>query len=134
MTDLIVINKADGESIGLANQTKQFYQSAFNIFRTQDAWKPQILTCSALEKKNLDGVWQMICDFESQARQSGSLEGRRKHQNLVWLKKLITMELEQRVLSSDEVKKSYPSLEERVAEGRLTPFSAARQILDMVMN
>jgi len=132
LVDGVVINKADGESLGLAMQTKQFYQSAFSIFRTQDAWKPQIMTCSALKRENLDDVWNMICEFEAQAKELGSLEQRRAKQNIVWLKKLISTELEARILASDEVKQSYPELEAQVAAGELTPFSAASQILGMV--
>lgn len=132
LVDGVVINKADGESLGLAMQSKQFYQSAFSIFRTQDTWKPQVMTCSALKRENLDGVWEMICEFESLARDNGSLTKRRQKQNVVWLKKLITTELESRILSSEEVKNSYPELESQVAAGEMTPFTAASQILSMV--
>ena len=132
LVDGVVINKADGESLALAMQTKQFYQSAFSIFRIQDTWKPQILTCSALKRSNLDSVWDMIREFETLARGNGSLDHRRETQNVVWLKKLITMEMEQRILNSDEVKQSYPELEAKVSAGELTPFSAASTILSLV--
>ena len=128
----VVINKADGDSIGLATQTQQFYQSAFNIFRTNDAWKPKVLTCSALERSNLMEVWDMITEFERLAKTNGTFIARRETQNVVWLKKLITMEIEHRVLASDEVRQSYPELESQVAAGQLTPFSAASDILNMV--
>ncbi|MBT4161066.1 MAG: methylmalonyl Co-A mutase-associated GTPase MeaB [Gammaproteobacteria bacterium] len=134
LVDGVVINKADGESMGLAMQTKQFYQTAFNIFRTNEAWKPKILTCSALERKGLDDVWTMVCDFEQMAKENGMLDRRRRDQNVAWLKKLITIELEQRIMSSDEVKQSYPDLETRVEAGELTPFSAANQILGLVFS
>lgn len=132
LVDGVVINKADGESLGLAMQTKQFYQTAFNIFRTQDAWKPQIMTCSALERIGLDDVWLMINEFEKQAKESGSFDHRRESQNVLWLKKLITTEIEQRIMASDEVKRSYPELESAVAAGEMTPFSAATRILNLV--
>jgi LAO/AO transport system kinase len=132
LVDGVVINKADGDSIGLATQTQQFYQSAFNIFRTNDAWKPKVLTCSALERSNLVEVWDMITEFERLAKTNGTFIARRETQNVVWLKKLITMEIEQRVLASDEVRQSYPELESQVAAGQLTPFSAASDILNMV--
>ena len=132
LVDGVVINKADGDSIKLAMQTQQFYQTAFNIFRTHDAWKPKVLTCSALERSNLKEVWDMIIEFEQLAKANNSFSTRRETQNVIWLKKLITMEIEQRILASDEVKRSYPELEEQVAAGHLTPFSAARQILNLV--
>ena len=132
LVDAVVINKTDGDSIKLAMQTQQFYQSAFNIFRTQDLWKPKILTCSALERSKLTEVWDMIAEFEQQAKNNGSFTQRRETQNVVWLKKLIATEIEQRIMTSDEVKGSYPELEEKVRAGKLTPFSAANQILNVV--
>ena len=66
------------------------------------------------------------------SEESGSLTQRRAKQNIVWLKKLISTELEARILASEEVKQSYPELEAQVAAGELTPFSAASQILGMV--
>ena len=132
LVDGVVINKADGDSIGLAMQTQQFLQSAFNIFRTNDAWKPKVLTCSALERSNLEEVWGMVIEFENLAKTNDSFTLRRETQNIIWLKKLITMEIEQRILDSDEVRHSYPELEVQVAAGQLTPFSAASEILNMV--
>ena len=134
LVDGVVINKADGDSIGLATQTQQFYQSAFNIFRTNDAWRPRVLTCSALERFNLEKVWEMITEFEQLGKTNEAFYSRRKTQNVVWLRNLITTEIEQRILSSDEVKKSYPELELEVASGELTPFSAASKILALVFN
>ncbi len=132
LVDGVVINKADGDSIGLALQTQQFYQSAFNIFRANDTWKPQVLTCSALERSNLVAVWDMLTEFEQRAKTNATFIARRATQNVVWLKKLITMEIEQRILASDEARQSYPELEQQVASGQLTPFSAASQILNLV--
>jgi LAO/AO transport system kinase len=134
LVDGVVINKADGDSIGLAMQTQRFYQSAFNIFRSQDAWKPKVLTCSALERSNLGEVWDMIVEFEQLAKTNNMFASRRETQNVVWLKKLITQEIELRILSSKEVRQSYPEFEEQVAASQMTPFNAAQQILDLVFD
>ena len=74
----------------------------------------------------------MIIEFEQLAKDNHGFIARRQNQNVVWLKKLITMEIELRILASDEVKRSYPELEEQVAAGQLTPFNAANQILNLV--
>jgi LAO/AO transport system kinase len=74
----------------------------------------------------------MITEFEQVAKTNDSFTVRRETQNVIWLKTLITMEIEQRILASDEVRHSYPELEVQVAAGQLTPFSAASEILNMV--
>ena len=86
LVDGVVINKADGDSVNLAMKTRQFYQSAFNIFRSKGAWQPQVMTCSALERTNLAEIWQMIASFEEGAKAEGGFEERRRDQNIGWLK------------------------------------------------
>ena len=132
LVDGLVINKADGDSIQMAMQAKQYYQSAFNIIRTRDEWKPKILTCSALERSNLDDVWEMILEFEKISKASNDFYNRRETQNVTWLKKLISTEIQQRLMSSEMVRQAYPALESKVAAGETTPFNAANEIMDIV--
>ena len=57
LADALVVNKADGESISLAEQTKRHYENAMHLLRQSSFWSPQVLTCSAQENNNLDTVW-----------------------------------------------------------------------------
>lgn len=83
LVDGIVINKADGESIALAMQAKQHYQSAMNLLRgDHEFWKPRVLTCSALEQTNLDEVWSMINEYRVTADKGNHLARKRERQNL----------------------------------------------------
>ena len=132
LVDTIVINKADGESLGQARQAKAYYQSAFNLLRDDEGWKPRVMTCSALERTNLVDVWQMIEEYFDWLGQEDRLADKRRQQNLLWLHKLVNLEIDQYLKTSERLKGAYPELATRVNTGLMTPFRAAREIIEMI--
>jgi LAO/AO transport system kinase len=83
-----------------------------------------------LEKQAIDDVWLMIEEYRQLANNNNALEDKRRQQNSQWMKKLLHDMLEQKLQSSPELKKLGEQLEKDVIEGRQTPFTAARQIID----
>jgi LAO/AO transport system kinase len=132
LADALVINKADGESLNLAQRTRSHYQSAMNLLRHTSFWTPRVLTCSAVEKKNIDAVWGMISDFEVDARKNGSLQDKRSKQAKEWMHKLIHEMLMLRLKQSPDVRRELPILEQKVIAGQTTPYLAAKMLTDMV--
>ncbi len=133
LVDAIVINKADGESIPLANQARSYYQSAFDMLRGHDEYKPRVLTCSALEKTRLDDIWQMVSDYFAWLNEGDRLSARRRHQSLAWMKRLVNMEIERR-LGSSELADHYHFLESEVSAGKITPLNAAEQVVAKLLS
>jgi LAO/AO transport system kinase len=132
LADALVINKADGESLNLAQRTRSHYQSAMNLLRHTTFWTPRVLTCSAIEKKGIDAVWGMISDFEVDARRNGWLQKKRSQQAKEWMHKLIHEMLMLRLRQNPNVRREMPILEEKVIAGQTTPYLAAKQLTDMV--
>ena len=132
LADALVINKADGESVNLANRTRTHYQSAMNLLRHTSFWTPQVLICSALEKKNIEAVWGMISDYQIEARKNGQLAAKRARQARDWMHKLLQEMLFLRLRQNSQVKKMLPQLERKVIAGETTPYNAAKQLIDML--
>lgn len=75
MADLIVINKDDGDNRNQVAIARHMYESALHILRRKyDEWQPRVLTCSALEKRGIEEIWQAISDFQTRLTDSGRLE------------------------------------------------------------
>lgn len=132
LADALVINKADGESINLATRTRSHYQSAMNLLRHTSFWTPQVLICSALEKKNIEAVWGMISDYRVDAQKNGHLVAKRARQAKDWMHKLLNEMLFLRLRQNPEVKHMMPSLEQKVIAGETTPYNAAKQLIAML--
>jgi LAO/AO transport system kinase len=132
LADALVINKADGESLNLAQRTRSHYQSALNLLRHTTYWTPRVMTCSALQKQNIEAVWGMITDFEIAANKDGALQKKRARQAKDWMHKLIHEMLLLRLRQNPAVRKAMPELERKVIAGVTTPYNAAKTLIDML--
>lgn len=132
LADALVINKADGESTSLAQKTLSHYKSAFKLLSNDSFWQPQVKTCSAMEKRAIDDVWHMICEYQDLAVENGAFEGKRARQNKDWMKKLIHELLELTLNKNPEIKQTMPKLQQAVLNHEITPYNAAKKIIDLL--
>jgi LAO/AO transport system kinase len=123
LADAIMINKADGESSSLARKTKLHYQSAMSLLASNDFWKPEVHTCSALEQDGIAECWAMMMRYR---------ERRRAEQNLQWMSQLTDEMLRQQLSDNAEIQQALPTIKEKVSTGTLTPVSAAIDIINML--
>ena len=130
LADALVINKADGGSAQLATSTQRQYTSAMHLLRHSEFWSPPVMTCSALENSGIDSVWEMIQDFHQQALEKQAFQPKRAQQNRAWMHQLVNELLQLRLRQNKEIREMLPDLEERVEQLKLTPYAAARQIMD----
>jgi LAO/AO transport system kinase len=132
LADALVVNKADGESLNLAQQTKRHYENAMHLLRHSSFWTPQVMTCSAQEKKNIDTVWGMISNYHVDALKNNAFYEKRARQNQEWMDKLLFEMLERKLKLNPEVKKQLPLLHQKVTNGETTPFIAAKTLIDLL--
>ena len=135
LVDSIIINKADGPSIPLAQTAKQYYQNALHLLRADsDFWRPRVLTCSSTEKTNIDQIASMIFEFQALATEENRMQNRREKQNLSWLKRLINNEVEQRLKHNETIRDIYPNLENDVIAGKRSPLNAATEVINLLFD
>lgn len=132
LADALVINKADGDSINLAEQTQNHYKNALHLLRHTSFWTPQVLRCSARENKGIDAVWGMISNYHVDAKKNGSFAEKRTQQSKAWMRKLISELLERKLNQNPEVRALKPVLEEKVVKGETTPYLAATSLLELL--
>lgn len=132
LADALIINKADGESINLAQQTRRHYENAMHLLRHTSFWTPRVMTCSAMQKQNIDAVWGMIANFHVDALKHNAFYEKRARQNREWMDKLLFEMLQLKLKQNPEVQKQLPELHKKVVRGETTPYSAARAIIDLM--
>ncbi len=130
LADALVINKADGESALLAKQSRQHYANAMKLLRHTGFWTPQVMTCSAVENRNIDAVWQMVQAFHGQALDADDFSAKRSRQNLAWMRQLIDQMLHLKFAQNTEVQAMIPTLEREVGRGAMTAYAAARRVME----
>ncbi len=132
LADALVINKADGESVSLAQKTQSHYQNAFHLIKQGGFWSPRVETCSALNNRGVDDVWQMIFEYQQLALEHGGFYEKRARQNSQWLNSLIHEMLELRLQQNTQAQRLMPDLQQGVVDNTITPYSAAKKIVDLL--
>ncbi|MEL0315071.1 MAG: methylmalonyl Co-A mutase-associated GTPase MeaB [Halieaceae bacterium] len=129
LADAIVINKADGDSEAIARLTRQHYSSALSLLSHDAHWSPEVVTCSALHKRDVDSVWTMVEAFKEASVEAGALEARRAKQNLAWMYQLIDEMLRVNVKTNQSVQSMLPEIENEVSSATITPLAGAHRII-----
>ncbi|MDA0229861.1 MAG: methylmalonyl Co-A mutase-associated GTPase MeaB [Proteobacteria bacterium] len=130
LADLVIVTKADGDLRDLARHAEADYRSALGLIRGRGKGpRPHVLSCSAVEERGMDEVWQAIESQRSALDETGELARKRAAQATSWMWR----EVEGLVMSALLGNAGLANLSERlqtdVAEGRKTPAAAAAGIL-----
>ena len=132
LADALVINKADGDSEKLATMTQRQYTSAMNLLRHTSFWTPRVLTCSAQEGTNIPALWGMLVDYYFQSLQESWFQTKRAQQYRDWMHQLVNEMLLLKLSQNAEVRQLIPELELAVENQTMTPYAAARTLIDLL--
>lgn len=133
LADLIVVNKADGQTVQLAKAAVQQYAGAVELLTSVSLWKPRVVATSSLEKTGIDNVYDIINEYKNTPSVSGSLKVKRAEQNKNWFNKLVHELIELRINSKSEYKKKRLDLEDAVTQNQKSPLTAATEYVNEVL-
>lgn len=127
MADLVVINKADGDNLQKANLAKVQYENALHLFPAKESgWIPKVQTCSAINKIDIDKVWDVINEFFNLTESYDYYRKNRLNQSLYWMRQTINDELTNHFYSSEIVKRKIAEIEKSVINNKLSSIEAAK--------
>jgi LAO/AO transport system kinase len=129
-TDLIAVNKADGDNLRSAQRAARDYRNALHFMQARGGWQPRVQLCSAVTGRGLDDIWHAIREHHDQLTESGALQQRRQEQMLRWMWSMIDDQLRTMLRTHPSVRAMLDTVEQDVREGRTPPTVAARQVLD----
>ena len=132
MADLLIINKADGENIKAAESAATEYRNALHLFPPGPGdWTPPVNTCSALEQKQVDAVWQQVLKHRDTLQKTGLLEQHRQEQRLYWFKEGVRNLVLETLYQNPDVKARLPELEAAITSGTMSSLRAAEELVKL---
>lgn len=132
IADAIVVNKADGNNVILANLTKDAYKQAIHyILPATEGWETPVLTVSAKENKGIDELWQNVEKFVQTTKSNGIFYKRRKSQQIEWFYNTLYNRIKEIFFSNPDVNKIMPKIEKMVADGKTTPDEAVAKLIKL---
>ena len=130
ITDILVINKADGDQKKLAEIAKSEYEHAFHLLVSKyKGIKTSILSISALEDLGVIEVWNSIKRFRDVLVNQHLFELNRNKQEIQWFKRLVEEEVLSTIWSDKDKKIKVHDIHEKIINGAITPYEAALRLL-----
>jgi LAO/AO transport system kinase len=132
MTDLIAFNKAEGANRAQAEAARRELENALHLFAAPGTgWTPRAVTCSARARVGIAEIWEAVLDHHAWLCSTGQFEDFRREQVRSWMYELIEQALRDQFLRHPGVRGKLPSYEQDVLAGRISPFRAARRLLEI---
>jgi LAO/AO transport system kinase len=138
VADMLVVNKADGETQAVARKTANDYKKAMGLLRKSSDWWggskqcgdtiPPVLLVSAKTGYGLEELWNTIIKYQQYAKSSGSLSEKRRQQNLYWMWKYLRGHILETTMKDPRVKKKKEEIERSLDCGYVAPRVAAAEL------
>lgn len=131
IADAIIINKADGDNVQNAELAARSYRNALQLFPTPESkWKPQVMTCSSINHIGMEQAGSMIRDYEKHCKDSGYFQSKRNRQSINVMFESINEQLKASFYNSDSVRSTLSDFNNKVINGQITPYAAAKHLLE----
>lgn len=132
MADLVAITKTDSGNELQANLAKSEYESALHTFPVNDSgWFPEVVTCSAIEKKGINQIWEIVEKHREMLSKNGKFVENRQKQNLSWMHDFIEQSLKQNFYTNQKVSTKIKDIQKSVSEGKKLPLQAGLELLEI---
>ncbi len=129
MADALVITKADGDNVKRSELAARQYANAMHLFPPKKSeWVTQTMTCSSLENRNIDKIWDTVEAFVNATRINGWWEEHRKQQDKYWLREALKELILHEFFGDSNNVKRMKEMEEQVVKGEKGSFDAAEEL------
>lgn len=132
MADTVVINKADGNNQEQANLAKiEFTKALHHYPPKENGWTPKVLCCSSLQKTGISEIWELIQTYINLKPDRDHITRKRRTQNKFWLTQTIEDRLKQQFYQNKNIKIHLDKMVKLVVDGKISPFTAAEELLTL---
>ncbi len=135
VTDLVLVNKADGDLLASAHRTQADYSSALHLLRRRQKDPPgfpKVILVSALKGHGMDLAWNEISSLVQWRREHGFWEVSRREQEDRWFHAELRRELLSLVEQQPGVASLIQLLKEDVASGRISQRAALSNLANRI--
>lgn len=132
MADGIAINKCDGTNVEKSKVAKTLFQNALQLFPEQESkWKPEVFTCSSIEKSGIPEVWNMVERYVKFTKDNCFFEKKRNEQSKYWMFESINEQLKCNFYNKPAIQKLLAEYESKILSNEISSFVAAQNLLDI---
>ncbi len=129
--DVLVLTKASGDNLQRAKMAQRDLRNAIMYMPPRDSGRqPEVLLTSALEELGIQELLEHTEELYAADVASGRVKRRRQEQDLYWFAHALQEGIQERFHSDPHVVDALPAMQRAVLAGEMSPFSAAKELLD----
>lgn len=129
LTDLIVVNKADGDNERPAKRTMREYRQILHVLQPASPdWESTAITVSSINRIGFDRIWEIILEFKEVMLTNSHWSKRREEQTKDWFRDMINDRLIEDFFNEPGKKEIVNKLEKDLLQGKLTVAAAVDEI------
>ena len=133
MSDLIVINKCDGDNIEESIKAKNEFKLALQLFPNKKSnWKPEVITCSSINNEGLDNIWSSINQYIDLTKKNNYFFENRIKQSKSNLLKVIDESLRMSFFKRKSVNNKLEKLIQQIEDQEISVFEASQKIISEI--
>ncbi len=133
MSDLIVINKCDGDNIEESIKAKNEFKLALQLFPNKKSnWKPEVITCSSINNEGLDNIWNSINQYIDLTKKNNYFFENRIKQSKSNLLKVIDESLRRSFIKRKSVNNKLEKLIQQIEDQEISVFEASQKIISEI--
>jgi LAO/AO transport system kinase len=130
LADVVVVNKADGDLEPAARRAVADYSYAVHLLRPKHpGWTVPVVAASALTGVGIGEAWAEVERFHAHVRAAGGLDRLRAEQAVAWMWAEMRERLVESLRRDERVAKRLTEVEGDVRAGRVSPTTAAHELL-----
>jgi LAO/AO transport system kinase len=132
LADMILVNKADGSMQLTAELSVTDYRKALMFMHPRsENWEVPVEACSALNSEQTVQSWETMQRFRDTQTKDGLIEKNRATQARDWMWNEISNGLVERLKTNPDVAARVAELEAAVTANKLSPTTAADELMDV---
>ncbi|XP_076033460.1 mitochondrial ribosomal protein L16 isoform X3 [Oratosquilla oratoria] len=130
MSDLIVVNKSDGDLVAAAHRMQYEYISALKYIRSRNKqWKAPVKRVSSVTGEGIEELWEILQKYRKTMENSGDFLSRRQTQQKSWMWTHLNENLMSVFMQTYGMKQILKERERQVMLGMISPGDAADSLL-----
>lgn len=133
MADALVITKADIEEPRKVKTAMAEYRNAMHLFPAHESeWIPKVSSCSAIAGAGIAEIEETILSYSNATKINGYFDQNRTQQDLKWMDERINEMILESIKNRPEYQSLRSELSAKITERKISPFSAAEYIFDIL--
>jgi LAO/AO transport system kinase len=119
----------------MSQKAAQAYRNALHLFPARtDNWIPVSGTCSAIENKGIERVWNVIQQFKVHQMENKWFELRRKEQSKTWLMDQLNQSLNAYFRNQPIIQHNMDTITNEVVSGKKTPYAGSNELMELFLH